>query len=108
MTRASAVLLLALLTANQSLAASKPTQCKAADSENISVKTESAAVAAAKAAWIGKLSSPAIEAREPYHARLQDGVWHVSGTLPTGWRGGTPEAEICATDGRVLRVLHSQ
>jgi hypothetical protein len=45
---------------------------------------------------------------KPYRAELRDGIWHVFGTLPSGWVGGTPEARVRDSDGEVLQVFHSQ
>jgi hypothetical protein len=44
----------------------------------------------------------------PYHARFNDGVWTVYGTLKQGSRGGTPMLKIQKSDGKVLEVWHSQ
>jgi len=44
----------------------------------------------------------------PLEARLHNGVWHVSGTLPEGSAGGVAELEICQSNGRVLEVRHGQ
>jgi NTF2 fold immunity protein len=44
----------------------------------------------------------------PYHARLDDGIWNVYGTLKSGSRGGTPELLIQKLDGKVIKVWHSQ
>jgi hypothetical protein len=73
-----------------------------------SVPTEQSAVAVARVAWRGKFNEASVKEREPYHAELAKGEWHVFGTLPPGWRGGTPEAVICASNGKVLQVFHSR
>jgi hypothetical protein len=39
---------------------------------------------------------------------IREGVWKVSGSLPGGGRGGTPEATVRDSDGKVLEVFHSQ
>jgi hypothetical protein len=70
------------------------------------IQTEAAAVAAAKEAW--RAAKFEISPYEPYRGTLTDGVWHVYGTLPPGTRGGTPGAEIRASDGAVLKVFHTQ
>jgi hypothetical protein len=45
---------------------------------------------------------------EPYHAQLdKNGVWTVYGTLPRGWKGGTPMLRMRKHDGQVLEVWHS-
>ena len=37
-----------------------------------------------------------------------DSVWQVAGTLPKGYDGGVPYAEIRKRDGRVLAVSHGK
>lgn len=49
-----------------------------------------------------------VDEKGPYRATLRDGIWCVSGTLPPGWRGGTPQACIRASDGKVLEVSHGR
>src|SRR5688572_3655091 len=44
----------------------------------------------------------------PYRARFHDGVWHVFGTLPKGWVGGTPEAYVRDADGEIVRITHGR
>jgi hypothetical protein len=89
-------------------AASAPACPVVAPGARAVLPTEHAAIAAAKAAWRGKFTLAAIEERGPYRAELADGTWHVSGTLPAGWRGGTPEALICASNGKALRLFHGR
>ncbi|WP_313271375.1 NTF2 fold immunity protein [Stenotrophomonas sp.] len=72
------------------------------------VSTELDAIAAAKAAWHGTFSPATVQEREPYLAELSNGTWRVFGTLPEGWRGGTPEALVCASNGIVLKVFHGR
>jgi hypothetical protein len=35
---------------------------------------------------------------EPYHAALKDGVWHVQGTIPSGYHGYAPVVSVCRND----------
>ncbi len=45
----------------------------------------------------------------PFQAVLiKDSIWHVFGTMPTGWAGGVPNAEIQKKDAKVLKVWHEQ
>ncbi|RYG98758.1 MAG: hypothetical protein EON58_06135 [Alphaproteobacteria bacterium] len=91
------------------LSAASTSACRPlAAGETAAISTEQAAVAAAKEAWRDKFSDASVREREPYRAKFADGIWQVNGTLPAGWRGGTPEAVICASDGKVLRVFHSR
>ncbi len=48
------------------------------------------------------------DATRPYHARCTNGVWWVHGTLPKDTQGGTPEAEVRDSDGKILTVYHTQ
>jgi len=91
------------------LSATSTGVCPATESgAKVAVPTERAAIAVAKAAWHGKFSAASVKEREPYRAELSDGTWHVFGTLPAGWRGGTPEALVCASNGKVLKVFHGR
>jgi len=45
---------------------------------------------------------------KPYHAELKNGIWTVTGTLPPGVVGGTPEATVRDSDGKVIEVFHTQ
>lgn len=72
------------------------------------VPDEQAAITIAVAAWIPLYGKEQIESEKPFRAILKDGVWHVSGTLPEGWRGGTATAEISQQSGRVLKVYHGK
>lgn len=72
------------------------------------IPTSAAAVSAAKLAWRGKYDDSAVQRSEPYRANLQNGAWHVFGSLPAGSRGGTPRAIICASTGQMLKVTHGR
>ena len=48
------------------------------------------------------------DAYQPYTARYSMGVWYVSGTLPSGRFGGTPEADVDDSSGKVVRIAHAQ
>jgi len=45
---------------------------------------------------------------KPYHAELKNGIWIVRGTLPPDVVGGTPEATVRDSDGKVIEVFHTQ
>lgn len=72
------------------------------------VPREETAVAIAVAVWTPIYGKEAIERQKPYHAKLKDGVWHVTGSLPARWRGGVALAEIQKADGKILRVSHGK
>ena len=66
------------------------------------------AIRIAVAVWSPIYGEKHIESKKPFRARLHRGVWTVTGSLPKGWSGGVPEANIFKSDGRVLRVIHGK
>ena len=72
------------------------------------VPDEATAIAIAVAVWGPIYGKENIEGKKPYKAILKDGIWHVSGSLPSGWIGGVPEAEITKDNGRILRISHGK
>ena len=72
------------------------------------VPDETTAITIAKAVWIPIYGRDEIESQAPFVATLKDGAWHVRGTLPEGYLGGTAEAVISKRDGQILRVIHGQ
>lgn len=53
-----------------------------------------------------------LEHEQPLQARLERGVWVVSGTLPKGAKGSTTqgllECRISKRTGQILRMIHTQ
>jgi hypothetical protein len=72
------------------------------------VPDQAAAIQIAVAVWNPIYGKEKIQKEKPFKAILRDGVWHVSGNLPKGRMGGVAEAEISKTDGRIIRISHSQ
>lgn len=70
------------------------------------VPNEDTAIKIALAVWIPIYGKEHIEGKAPYKAVLKDGIWHVTGSIPLGWKGGVPEAEISKEDGRILKIEH--
>lgn len=65
------------------------------------------AIAIALAVW-RPIYGEQVASKAPFHATLKEGVWTVEGSLPPGWLGGAPLAEIAQRDGRVLRISHGR
>ncbi len=84
---------------------SKTESCKP---KNGYVPNEQTAIVIAVAVWTPIYGREQIESEKPFKARLKNGVWTVTGTLPEGYVGGTTVAEIAQDDGRILRVIHYQ
>ena len=78
-------------------------------SKQTPVATPDAAIAAAKAAWVGiydktqrpEYSPGETNKFEPYTATLSNGTWTVKGTVARGYRGETLVTTVRASDGSV-------
>ena len=82
--------------------------CRKSDKSSESRLTAQDAVAIAEPAMKEKFPD-SFEEHNPYKAVWQDGIWWIHGTLPEGCIvGGTPEAKVRDSDGKVLEVYHTQ
>ena len=72
------------------------------------VPNEEAAIKIAVAVWEPIYGSKKIKSEKPYKAKLENGVWFVSGSLKSGWKGGVAEIEICQTTAQVIRLSHGK
>ena len=72
------------------------------------VPNEEAAIKIAVAAWEPVYGKAAIAKQSPYAAKLNEGVWVVTGTLPKRMLGGVALAEISKDDGTILRISHGR
>lgn len=46
--------------------------------------------------------------QRPLHAKLENGIWRVRGTLKQGLQGGVAEIDLCKQNGGALRVIHGK
>ena len=77
------------------------------------VPDSATAVRIAVAVWIPIYGARQIASEQPFVAKLKDGIWTVTGSLPTPPKGmamvgGTAVAKIAQRDGRILFVIHYQ
>jgi hypothetical protein len=73
------------------------------------VPDEETAILIAVAVWNPIYGKETILKEKPFKARLENGIWYVSGSLPKGWvKGGVAVAEIVKSDGRIIRVSHGK
>jgi len=72
------------------------------------VASPEVAIAIAVAVWSPIYGEKALSTQRPFVARRLGAYWLVSGTLPTGFRGGTADAVIRAQNGEVLYVSHGR
>jgi NTF2 fold immunity protein len=49
-----------------------------------------------------------ITRQQPFSVSLNDGIWTIEGSLPTGWAGGVATIKIAKYDGRILTLSHSR
>lgn len=71
------------------------------------VPDEKTALTIAEAVWL-PIYGESIYSKKPFKAHLDGDTWIVAGSLPKGFRGGVPEAEISRDNGCVLRVSHGK
>jgi hypothetical protein len=72
------------------------------------VPNKETAISIAIAVWIPIYGKNQIESEKPYSAKLDNGRWFVTGSLPKGWEGGVAEAEISKDDGKIIRISHGK
>lgn len=69
------------------------------------VPNEATAIKVAEAVWLGMWEEKVVNQNKPFHATLEAGVWHVSGTKPAAaTKGGTIHMKLQANDCKVLEV----
>ncbi|MHC5061951.1 MAG: YbbC/YhhH family protein [Planctomycetota bacterium] len=66
------------------------------------------AIRIAEAVWIPIYGKKQIEKQRPFNAKLSNGVWTVTGSLPEIMIGGVAEIDIRKDDGKILRVIHGK
>lgn len=72
------------------------------------VPNEETAIKIAVAVWEPIYGVKKIAQEKPYKAKLQNGIWSVSGSLKSGWVGGVAEIEICKSTAQVVRLSHGK
>jgi NTF2 fold immunity protein len=79
------------------------------------VPDSTTAVKIAEAVLIPVYGKEKVESERPFKAKLENGVWTISGTLHcsdgkggaiTLCKGGTAEVKVSKADGRILRMFH--
>ena len=76
--------------------------------ENGYVPNEETAISIAIAIWNPIYGKERIAKKSPYNAKLTDGIWYITGSLPKNHLGGVPEIEINQQTGQILRVSHGR
>lgn len=72
------------------------------------VPDEITAIKIAEAVLIPIYGSDQVKSEKPFHAKLKDKVWIVTGTLPEGADGGVAEVRMSRLTGQILSVKHGK
>lgn len=72
------------------------------------VPNENTAIQIAIAVWTPIYGEDNIKKQKPFNAKLQDGIWHVSGSIPKNTKGGVAIAEIQQMDAKIIRISHGK
>ena len=72
------------------------------------IPDQDTAIKIAVAVWLPIYGKEQIEKEKPYKAKLKNGIWYVTGSLPEGHVGGVAEAEINKESGCIIRISHGQ
>ncbi|HXP48772.1 MAG TPA: NTF2 fold immunity protein [Bacteroidia bacterium] len=72
------------------------------------LKNKETAVAVAEAILFNTFGKQAIESEKPYEIHLENGCWHISGTLPKGYLGGVFSIVLNAQDGKAVVFPHGK
>ena len=70
------------------------------------VPDKETAIKIAVSNWTPIYGKEQIEFESPYFAYLVDDYWVVTGSLPTGYKGGTAKAIISKFTGEIVHVTH--
>ena len=72
------------------------------------LNNEKTAVAVAETILFNIYGKKTIESEKPYHVRLENGCWHISGNLPEGYVGGVFSIVLNAQDGKAVVFPHGK
>jgi hypothetical protein len=72
------------------------------------LNNEKTAVAVAEAILFNIYGKENIESEKPYEIHLENGCWHISGTLPKGYLGGVFSIVLNAQDGKAVVFPHGK
>jgi hypothetical protein len=72
------------------------------------VPNRDTAIAVAEAVLTPIYGRDVVQAERPYTAKLEDGVWTVTGSIPKGHVGGASIVRISKADARVLFLIHEK
>jgi hypothetical protein len=72
------------------------------------LETQALAIAVVEPLLFSIYGEEEIRRQRPYKACFIKGFWYLSGTLPTGWKGGTFEIIVEAQNGRIWHLTHGK
>ena len=71
------------------------------------VPDKETAIKIAEAIWL-PIYGEGIYQRQPFEAKLKNGIWIVEGSMPPDTKGGVPYIEIRKSDCKILKVEHGK
>ncbi len=84
------------------------TQHNVIDNRNIIIKDSLTATNIAEPILFGIYGKDNITKQRPYEIYFIDNYWLITGTLPSGWKGGTFLIIIDSRDSKVVRITHGK
>jgi hypothetical protein len=72
------------------------------------VPNEEVAIKIAVAVWTPIYGAKKIAQEKPYKAKLKQDIWHVTGSLRDGLKGGAAEMYLCKYNAKILGVTHGK
>ena len=72
------------------------------------VSNEEVAIKIAVAVWTPIYGTRKIDQEKPYKATLKEDIWHVTGSLRDGLKGGAAEMYLCKYNAKILGVTHGK
>jgi hypothetical protein len=72
------------------------------------VPDSTTAISIAEAVLIPIYGKETIERERPFSAKVNNGMWSVTGSIPAGTAGGAALVELAKSDGRIERVSHGK
>jgi hypothetical protein len=72
------------------------------------IRTEEQAIAIAERILFKTYGKKTIKHERPYHVKLKDGLWYISGTLKKGYIGGGFLIIINPKKGEILELTHGK
>lgn len=78
------------------------------DNKKVIIKDSLTALNVAEPILLSIYGKDNITKQQPYEIYFIDNYWLITGTLPSGWKGGTFLFIIDSRDGKIIRITHGK